>query len=156
MKFKIVITLIFCLLPTIAMAEFQGEVIKIADGDTLTILTHEKQQVKVRLVEIDAPERKQAFGSKSRKALSAICFRKHAILKNTSKDRYDRILARIYCNGVDANAEMVRLGMAWVYDRYAHDKSLYELQEIAQSNSVGLWSDNSPTPPWEFRRKKIK
>lgn len=89
-------------------------VVAIADGDTLTCLTDAKQEVRVRLLEIDAPESNQAFGARSKQALSDLCFRVRAEIRSTGADQYGRTLGRVTCNGVDANAELVRLGMAWV------------------------------------------
>ncbi|MCP0913241.1 thermonuclease family protein [Legionella sp. 27cVA30] len=130
-----------------------GLVIKIADGDTLTILTPKKEQVKIRLTEIDAPEKKQAFGNVSRQSLAKICFRKNAVINYEKVDRYKRILGRVYCNGVDANAEQIHRGMAWVYDKYVTNKSLYKLQLEAQQSKAGLWADQYAMPPWNFRKK---
>ena len=70
------------------------------------------------------------------------------------KDRYGRTLARVTCDGFDANAEQVRRGMAWVYDRYVTDKSLYAVQEKAKAERRGLWHDDKPVPPWEWRKDK--
>ena len=108
----------------------------------------------MRLTEIDAPERKQAFGNRSRQALSDICFNKRAVLTETGKDRYGRTLARVSCDGIDANSEMVRRGLAWVYDKYVRDRSLYRLQDQAKSKKTGLWYDANPVPPWQFRKRK--
>lgn len=130
-----------------------GTVIKIADGDTLTILTPTKEQVKIRLAEIDAPEKNQAFGNVSRQSLANICFRKNAVVHYEKADRYKRILGRVYCNGVDANAKQIQRGMAWVYDKYAVDKKLYDLQFEAQQSKAGLWADQYAMPPWKFRKK---
>lgn len=146
--------LIAILIPSTALAEIiSGEVIKISDGDTLTILTDTNVQLKIRLTEIDAPEKNQAFGNVSKQSLSALCFRKKAIVKTTAKDRYGRVLGRVTCAGIDVNAEQIKTGMAWVYDKYVTDKSLYELQEQAKSNKLGLWTDPHPTPPWLFRHQ---
>ena len=127
--------------------------VAVADGDTITVL-REREQVKVRLVEIDAPEKAQAFGNRSKQSLSDLCFNKTARLDDKGKDRYGRTLARVYCDGADANAEQVRRGMAWVYDRYVTDRGLYSIQDEARAAKRGLWADNSPVPPWEWRRKK--
>jgi len=71
------------------------------------------------------------------------------------KDRCDRILGRVICAGVDANAEQVRRGLAWVYVRYApKDSLLYELQAKAQAERRGLWADAHPVPPWEWRKSR--
>lgn len=138
-----------------AYAETSGKVIGIADGDTLTVLA-ERQQIKVRLAEIDAPEKGQAFGNRSKQSLSVLCHGKQARLDDKGKDRYGRTLARVYCDGTDANAEQVRRGMAWVYDRYVTDRSLYVLQDEAKAARRGLWADSSPMPPWEWRRLQAK
>ncbi|PTR14478.1 endonuclease YncB(thermonuclease family) [Nitrosospira sp. Nsp2] len=133
-------------------AIFLATVIGISDGDTLTVLNENKQQVKIRLAEIDAPEARQPFGSKSKQSLSELCFGKQAQIKPQVKDRYGRTVARVSCEGIDANAEQVNRGMAWVYRKYAKDHALYVLQHDAKVEKRGLWSDPSPTPPWEWRK----
>lgn len=136
------------------LAAFLATVIGISDGDTLTVLTHDKQQVKIRLAEIDAPERKQPFGTRSKQSLSDLCFGKQAEVTPQAKDRYRRLVARVKCDGIDANAEQVSTGMAWVYRDYATDYSLYILQFTAMMEKRGLWSEPGAVPPWEFRRTK--
>lgn len=96
-----------------------GLVIAISDGDTLTVLSDDRQQVKVRLAEIDAPEKQQAFGTRSRQSLGELCHEKHAEVRVVDVDRYGRTVGRVACDGTDANEAQVRRGMAWVYDRYA-------------------------------------
>ena len=127
-------------------------VIGIADGDTLTVLENQKQ-VKIRLANIDAPEKKQAFGDRSHQSLAEMCFRKDATYQAQTIDRYGRTVAVVICDGVEANRAQVERGMAWVYDRYNKDASLPLLQEKAKAEKRGLWADPDPTPPWEFRRK---
>ncbi|MBP6133025.1 MAG: thermonuclease family protein [Thauera sp.] len=131
-----------------------GLVVAIADGDTLTVLNEDFQQVKIRLAEIDAPEKKQPFGSRSRQSLGELCHEKRAEVRVTDVDRrYKRIVGRVTCAGVDANAAQVRRGMAWVYDRYAKDKTLYRLQDEARGSGRGLWADRDPIPPWDWRKR---
>lgn len=130
-------------------------VVAIADGDTLACLTDSREQVKVRLAEIDAPERKQAFGTRSRQSLGELCHEKRAEIRVVDRDRYGRTVGRVSCAGMDANAEQVRRGMAWVYDRYARDKALYRLQDEARAAGRGLWSDKQAMAPWEWRRKML-
>ena len=135
-----------------ANAEFTGKVVAIADGDTITVLRG-REQVKVRLLDIDAPEKGQAFGNRSKQSLSDLCFSTTAKLDRSGKDRYGRTLATIYCNGVNANAEQVRRSMAWVYEGYAPMKSLlYRVQAEAKAARRGLWADKVPVPPWEWRK----
>ena len=132
---------------------FNALVVGITDGDTIKVLKDDKEQIKVRLVEIDAPEKKQAFGNRSRQTLSDYCFNKIATLTDKGQDRYGRTLAHVNCNGVDVNAELVKVGMAWVYDRYVTDRSLYALQDAAKAARRGLWADPDPVPPWEWRHR---
>lgn len=137
--------------PPIAWGGEQCKVVGIADGDTITALCSGNDRVKIRLAEIDAPEKAQAFGARSKQSLSDLCFGKPAEIVPKTKDRYGRTVARVICAGADANAEQVRRGMAWVYDRYVTDRSLYALQTSAKDSRRGLWSDPDPTPPWEWR-----
>lgn len=139
---------------TFFIAVVAGHVVSVHDGDTLTLL-HDRQQVKVRLVEIDAPELGQPFGKRSKKSLSDLCYNKPAILEPRGQDKYGRTLARVTCDGQDANAEQVRRGMAWVYEKYTpKDSPLYRLQHEAKVIRRGLWTDPSPIPPWEWRKSK--
>lgn len=128
-------------------------VVGVSDGDTIKVLGDDRSHFRVRLSQIDAPESKQAFGTKAKMALAKVCFGKRAALSKEGVDDYGRVLARVRCDGVDAQSYMLRSGMAWVYTRYATDRSLMSLQEDAQRKRLGLWADAKPTPPWEFRRK---
>jgi len=147
------------LIPVLALAAqaawaqvYSGKVVKVADGDTLTVLV-DRKQIKVRLLEIDAPELHQAFGQRSKQSLGEMCAGHDAIVRSTGRDKYGRVLGRVDCGGVDANAEQVRRGMAWVYDRYVTDRSLYALQNEARATHAGLWTDTEPTAPWVYRRQ---
>jgi endonuclease YncB( thermonuclease family) len=129
-----------------------GQVVGIADGDTLTILDTSKKRYKIRLADIDAPERGQAFYKRSRQSLSAICFKRSATVETQGKDRWGRYIAKVNCAGVDANGEQVRRGMAWTFKRYAPMTSaLYEIEGYARLRQLGLWADPKPVAPWDFR-----
>jgi endonuclease YncB( thermonuclease family) len=133
-----------------------GKVVSIADGDTLTILAAGNTQIKVRLSYIDAPEKGQAFGNRSRQTLSDLCFGKVATVLINDYDRYKRALGEVTCDGVNANVRMVEMGMAWVYRQYSKDARLLQLEEQARAQRLGLWNDREPVPPWEFRSEKRK
>jgi endonuclease YncB( thermonuclease family) len=133
--------------------EFIGEVVRVVDGDSLMVEFH-GQQVRVRLKEIDAPESKQLFSKASRESLTQICAKKTARVSWTQVDRNGHTLGRVWCDGIDANAEQVRRGMAWVFDRYVTDQTLYPLQDAARRELVGLWRDPAAIPPWEWRQLK--
>jgi endonuclease YncB( thermonuclease family) len=133
---------------------FNGKVVGIADGDSLTVLNENKRQVKIRLAEIDAPESGQPFGARSKQSLSELCFGKQAEVVPRVTGRYKGTVARVKCAGVDANAKQVSRGMAWVYRQYAKDNNLYVLQHEAKSAERGLWSDPSPIPPSAWRQQQ--
>jgi endonuclease YncB( thermonuclease family) len=135
----------------ILAAAFFASVIGISDGDTLTVL-HGRQPIKIRIAEIDAPEKKQPFGTRSKQSLSDLCFGKQAEVFPQKTDRYGRTIARVKCEGQDASAHQVQAGMAWVYDRYMTDRSLYHVQSMARAGGRGLWADAGPVPPWEWRK----
>jgi len=135
-----------------AQADVGGRVVSVHDGDTLTVLV-EKRQVKVRLTDIDAPELKQPFGTRSRQSLAEMCFGKDASLDVRGRDRYKRTLAIVTCAGTDANAEQVRRGYAWTYTRFARaDSPLIAIENEARSAHRGLWADPVAVAPWDWRR----
>ena len=129
------------------------EVIGVADGDTITVLSDGKA-VKIRLANIDAPERRQPFGERAKLSLSQLCYRQDARVDVTGTDRYGRRIARVTCAGIDANRAQVERGLAWVYLKYNQDPRLPKLQEGAQKERRGIWSTPGPVPPWEFRRMR--
>ena len=144
------------LLPAaIARADLAARVVAVHDGDTLTVVA-ERRRVRVRLAEIDAPELGQPFGKRAKKALADLCFGKLAAIEIRGRDRYDRAVARVKCDGRDANAEQVRLGYAWVYTRYAAWNSpLYALEVDAKASGRGIWSLSDPVPPWRWRQRGL-
>ena len=137
----------------IAPNVIQGEVVGITDGDTLTILM-DRKQYKIRLAEIDTPERGQPYASRAQQALSELAFGKVIIADVQDVDRYGRYVARLYVDELDVSREMVRLGAAWVYRQYLRDKSLLEVEAGAKVAKRGLWSlpEAQNIPPWEWRR----
>ncbi|HEX6706697.1 MAG TPA: thermonuclease family protein [Albitalea sp.] len=133
-------------------------VIAVSDGDTLKARCHAAHRpsttIAVRLAEIDAPERGQRFGQRSRRQLSALCFRQAVEVRPTVVDRYGRAVAHVRCQGADASTEQVRSGMAWVFERYTSPSSpLHALQAQARQHRRGLWVDAQPQAPWEWRRQ---
>ena len=145
---KLITFLVFFLLNLHADSYF---VTKVIDGDTIEV-RQEKRNYKVRLSEIDAPEINQRFGTESKNFLASLILNEEIELIYTTEDRYGRIVAKIYKDNKDINRSMVRNGLAWVYDYYVEDQSLYNDQNLAKKNSFNIWSEASPTPPWVFRR----
>jgi endonuclease YncB( thermonuclease family) len=136
----------------------EGEVVSIADGDTLTVLDRDRRQHRVRLLGIDAPERGQDFGERARQSLADLVFHKQVHVIVPKPDRYGRLLGKVTLGGKDINLEQLRAGMAWFYRQYEsdvfrEDRAQYDRAERdAKAAKRGLWADPRPTPPWEFRR----
>lgn len=135
-----------------------GKVVSVADGDTLTILDSANTQYRVRLAQIDAPEishgRKkpaQPFGVQARQSLAELAFQQEATAICGQTDRYRRKVCTIMVGNRDVNLEQVKQGYAMVYRKYAHDPVYYAAEKTAQSQRAGLWSEASPTPPWDWR-----
>ena len=136
---------------------YHGQSVGVHDGDTLTILTPAKDSIKVRLHGIDAPESKQAFGSRSKQELSALAFGKQVTVEVMDKDRYGRTVGRVFVGTMDVNVEMVRRGFAWWYRSYAKkDMELSAAEAAAKGSRRGLWADKDPIAPWDWRENESK
>jgi micrococcal nuclease len=134
-------------------ADFNGKVVKVIDGDTIDVLTSKKQKIRVRLLDIDAPESRQAYGNASRKYLASLIAGKTVFVKENKKDIYHRILGTVFLKQNNINAKMVENGFAWAY-RYkgvANNKKMVKLESKAKQNKKGLWKDKHPIAPWNFR-----
>ena len=142
--------LIICIVCYPVLA-FSGKVVSIHDGDTITILTQERQQIKVRLFGIDAPELKQPYGKKSKQFLANLIAGEVVEVEESGKDRYKRMIGTIYLNGADINAQMVENGYAWAYRKFSKKYTAQESK--AKSQRLGLWRDKEPIPPWEWRKR---
>jgi endonuclease YncB( thermonuclease family) len=141
----------------LAAAEYTGKVVGISDGDTLTLLVPEGasfKQIKVRLGEIDTPERKQPYGTRAQQALSDLAYNKQARVVVQDTDRYGRTVGRVFVGATDVNAEMIKQGAAWVYRQYLKDQSLLTLEAQAKAAKRGLWGlpETERCPPWDWRR----
>jgi micrococcal nuclease len=132
---------------TYASTTYEGKVIGVSDGDTVTVLMS-RHQIRVRLAEIDAPEKRQPFGERSKQSLSDLVYGKQVKVNQEDRDHYGRVVGRVYAGGLDVNAEQLKRGMAWVYRQYNRDKSLLALKQEARGAKRGLWTDPNPTPPW--------
>ncbi len=151
--FALCVALLFCAFAFHAHAgsAFEGRVVGVADGDTITVLTDGRESIRIRLAEIDAPEKSQAFGQRSKQSLSDMVFGKTVRVEQQDVDRYGRVVGRVFVGGTDVNAEQVRQGMAWVYRQYLRDTTLLNVEQEARTARRGLWSDLNPMPPWEYR-----
>ncbi len=134
--------------------ELTGEVVAIADGDTLAVLDESKAQHKIRLAGIDAPEKGQAFGKKTRENLAAKVFRQTVRIEVTDVDRYRREVGRIDLGDRFINMEIVREGFAWRYVQYDRNGEFTSAEDDAHDHRRGLWTDSNPMPQWEWRKAK--
>ena len=138
--------------PACASTDFQGVVIRIADGDTITVL-HENVPERIRLWGIDSPEKKQDFGTRAKQFTGDLAFQKTVTVRVKDHDRYGRTVAEIMLpDGGNLNKEILNAGMAWVFRRYCHDQTYYHLESEAKEQRIGLWSQPHPTAPWDFRK----
>lgn len=156
--------LLALLLPLLSLAEsFHGKVIAVSDGDTVKVLREEngqKIQEKIRLLGIDAPEKKQPYGPQSKEALSRKIFGREVEVEWKKKDRYGRTLGKIKLDGKDMNLTQVEEGLAWHYVQYRKeefpgDADLYDAAEIkARDARIGLWAATTAKAPWDYRRAR--
>jgi micrococcal nuclease len=147
----------FIILPAIAMG-WQGMVVGVSDGDTITVL-HDGKGVKIRLYGIDTPERRQSFGKAAKQFTSIMVYGKTVEVKTKDTDRYGRSVALVSVGGKSLNEALIKNGYAWVYRRYCREafcKDWLNLETIARCGKVSLWSESNPMPPWDFRHNKAK
>ena len=126
---------------------------RVVDGDTVHVF-YQDEVYKIRLTEIDAPERDQPYGSNSTEYLKSLLKEGKVDVDISGTDRYGRKLGRLYWRGIDINRELVSAGYAWVYDQYVTDNSFYENQSKARNLKKGLWKDQNPLEPWNWRKLK--
>jgi len=154
---KIIFVLVFTFLSQswVLQSSEIFKVIRIKDGDTVVLLSSDTNtEITVRLSEIDAPEKKQAYGNVSEKFLSSLISNREVTLDKKGKDPYGRTLVFIFTKeGVNVNIEMVKNGMAWQYYGFSKNNILKNAQIEAKNKRLGLWKDSLPVPPWVFRKK---
>ena len=151
MKFIYLLLLSFSAVYLISYTPLEN--IRVVDGDTIRAEAKGKE-IKIRLVEIDAPEMDQPFGVESKRFLKKLIENKKVTLISEGKDRYGRTLGELFVNKDNLNETMVKSGFAWVYDRYVKSPLLYSYQDEAKSKNLGIWQSENPIAPWVWRRKK--
>jgi micrococcal nuclease len=133
----------------------KGKVVGITDGDSFTLLTSDNRQFKIRLYGIDCPERHQAYGTGAKQFIAELIFGKEVAVYPKDIDHYGRTVGEVFVDDRNINREMVENGYAWWYREYSpNDKAYGQLEAKARQYQRGLWQDENPTPPWEFRNGK--
>ena len=157
---RLLIILITIYFSNVSAEEFEGRVIRVTDGDTIAVLMASNQTVKIRLAGIDAPEKKQAFGNRSKQSLSDLVYGKQVTIIWNKTDRYGRTVGKVLFDKVDVNNQQLTKGYAWFYKKYENelsleDRKLYQESESKAKNSkLGLWYDTNPIEPWLFRKMR--
>ena len=169
-KYIIFITVSFLSLAAILQAHalthtqeiLTGKVIGVSDGDTITLLNAQQKQIKVRLTGIDCPEKSQAFGNRAKKELSDKVFSQNVQIEVRGKDKYGRSLGVVKIGNEDVNEYLISQGVAWHFKKYAKTQPAEEAsryaraEELARQSKKGLWIQDNPIPPWEFREQSKK
>ena len=151
MRAWILFMLLACSSGAACAEEFSARIIAVLDGDTV-LVKRANGLVKIRLAEIDAPEKDQEYGMASRQSLSDLVLKKLVRINSQAVDKYDRMVAHLVMDGRSINEEQVLRGMAWEYSNYHSNKVYIALQNGAQQARRGLWAKANPTPPWQWRK----
>lgn len=133
----------------------RGKVVAVKDGDTIEILADGKT-IKIRFAHIDCPEKKQPYGTKAKSFTSDHCFGQTVkVIHNNEYDRYKRLIAEIINeNGENVNQELVKAGLAWHFKKYSTDTVYANLEIQARMKKTGVWSEENPIAPWDWRGGK--
>jgi micrococcal nuclease len=144
---------LFTLFPAYGEEVLIGSVIKVVDGDTLDVQVGPGKH-RIRLAEIDAPERNQPWGDEAKQGLAFKVLKQEVRVVVTDTDRYGRQVGKIFLGQTDINRSMVSEGHAWVYRQYSQDERLIEIETVAREAGIGLWNRNDTVPPWDWRKGK--
>lgn len=136
----------------LSYADFVGRVVGVHDGDTITVLTQDNVQYKIRLANIDAPELGQPFVQKAKQVLSDFVYNHPVYIKEHGEDRYGRVIGTVLKGNDNVNRLMVRYGYAWAYRQYLNDNVILNLETYAQQQKVGIWKDANNISPAQWRR----
>lgn len=147
--------LLICHLPC-ADTFISGRIARVSDGDTIVLLTEDKEQVKIRFASIDCPEKTQDFGNKATLFVRELCYNKKVKVIKTGTDRYGRTLGMLYVDSINVNEALVRNGLAWHYKRYSDSHRLDSLEQLARKKKLNIWSLPKPISPWEYRKMNRK
>lgn len=155
MKKAVLFLILFLSVATAASGQrFPVTVVGITDGDTFTAINRDKLQLKVRIIGIDAPEKKQAYGNKSRQSLSDLIFKQQIEIDVQYQEKWGRYAAKVFlADGRDVGLLMLQAGVAWHNAQYDNTPAYAEAEKAARKAKKGLWADAHPVAPWDFRSR---
>lgn len=138
---------------------FEGKVVSVLDGDTIEVL-RDGRAIRIRLSGVDSPEKSQAYGTKAKMFTSDLLFGKTVRVIGKEKDRYGRLIADIYIDAANTSGEygawfnkaIVMTGFAWHYKAYSKDQELEAAEQSARRMKIGIWEDEAPIAPWDYRK----
>lgn len=149
---RLLALLLFLFIPLLDLAQLQGKVVAVADGDSFTLLVNHTQ-IKIRLHGIDCPEKKQDFGNVAKNYLSGLVIGKVVVVKKMNKDRYGRTVGIVFVDGLNVNEALLKAGLAWHYKEYDKNPTWAHFEETAHKEKKGLWVQPNAIPPWQFRKR---
>jgi micrococcal nuclease len=152
-KHTYLLFLLFSFSSLFSQSTLTAKVVGVKDGDTVVVLDSLNNQTTLRLAEVDCPEKSQPFGTKAKQFTSDQIYLKTIKYIVTDKDRYGRSIAKIYYDTDNKylSAEIIKAGMGWHYKRYSTSKELATFEDNAKKNKIGLWIDNNPINPSDWR-----
>lgn len=154
-NFYLTFLLLFISIISLCQTLVKGKVIRVADGDTITILDSDDTQVRIRLYGIDCPESHQDFGTVAKKFTTDHCFQKVVTVEVKDIDRYGRTVGIVLLpDGKNLNKELLKAGLAWHYKHFDNSEEFATLERNARQNKLKIWSMKNPIAPWDFRRAK--
>jgi micrococcal nuclease len=132
----------------------RGKTTKVLDGDTIDVITDQQKMVRIRLDSIDAPEKSQPFGQKSKDTLESWIGDQDVKVDVKSKDKYGRMIGVVYLEDVNINRALVQKGLAFAFEPFLKDQEILKIQEQAKSSHIGVWSipESELVKPWDYRK----
>jgi endonuclease YncB( thermonuclease family) len=156
MKYSLIFlaALSWLLVSQVQAASFSGKLVKVLDGDTVDVM-HDGKAERIRLAQIDCPEKGQPFGQAAKQYVLDVAALKIVTVQVETVDRYGRTVGEVFLpDGANLNKQIVGAGFAWQYKKYSKDSEYADLEVKARASRLGLWQEEGPVPPWEWRKGK--
>jgi endonuclease YncB( thermonuclease family) len=154
MRIVLLLSFLFFVHVLLHAQSYTGKVVKVADGDTFTVLLGNNQKKRIRLHGVDCPEKGQDYGNVAKEYISNLIAGKSVIILPTKKDRYGRAVAIVKVDTTNINESLLRTGLAWHYKQYDNTPHWADLEHQAKYHHRKIWSAPNPTPPWQWRKRK--